>query len=304
MNYYFAPMEGITGYIYRNAHAKVFKGIDKYFSPFISPVAKKDMKSKERNDILPENNIGYKLIPQILTNKSKDFIRVAKILQEDYGYTEINLNVGCPVKTVVSKKKGAGFLAYPKDLDCFLDEIFTQLDMKISVKTRLGMMDDEEFWELLDIYNKYSLEELIIHARVQADYYKNKPHLETFKEAFIKSKNPVCYNGDLFTLEDIKNFKRQFLDINAVMMGRGLLTNPGLLEGKYTKEQFLEFYHLIYEGYQSVLSGDAHVLYKMKELWCYMGEFFPEEKKVLKKIKKASKLSDYDAFVRELLHIS
>ncbi len=302
MNYYFAPMEGITGYIYRNAHAKVYKGINKYFSPFISPVAKKDMKSKERNDILPENNEGYDLVPQILTNKAADFIRIAKLLQDDYGYQEVNLNVGCPVRTVVSKKKGSGFLAYPMQLDCFLDEVFEVLEMKISVKTRLGMTDDEEFDELLEIYNKYPLEELIIHARVQADYYKNKPHLEAFKKAFSKSKNPVCYNGDLFTLEDVQNFQSQFPDVNTVMIGRGLLTNPGLLDEHATKEQFMKFYHLVYEGYQSVLSGDTHVLYKMKELWCYMGDLFPEGKKVLKKIKKASKLADYDAAVRELLY--
>lgn len=302
MNYYFAPMEGITGYIYRNAHAKVYKGMDKYFSPFISPVAKKDMKSKERNDILPENNEGYDLVPQILTNKAADFIRIAKILQDDYGYQEVNLNVGCPVRTVVSKKKGSGFLAYPMQLDCFLDEVFEALEMKISVKTRLGMTDDEEFDELLEIYNKYPLEELIIHARVQADYYKNKPHLEAFKKAFSKSKNPVCYNGDLFTLEDVQNFQSQFPDVNTVMIGRGLLTNPGLLDEHATKEQFIKFYHLVYEGYQSVLSGDTHVLYKMKELWCYMGDLFPEGKKALKKIKKASKLADYDAAVRELLY--
>lgn len=302
MNYYFAPMEGITGYIYRNAHAKVFKGIDKYFSPFISPVAKKDMKSKERNDILPENNDGYDLVPQILTNKATDFIRIAKILQNDYGYQEVNLNVGCPVRTVVSKKKGSGFLAYPTQLDRFLEEVFESLEMKISVKTRLGMTDEEEFDKLLEIYNKYPLEELIIHARVQADYYKNKPHLETFRKAFSKSKNSVCYNGDLFTLEDVQNFKKQFPDVNTVMLGRGLLTNPGLLDEYATKEQFIKFYHLVYEGYQSVLSGDTHVLYKMKELWCYMGDSFPDGKKALKKIKKASKLADYDAAVRELLY--
>lgn len=302
MNYYFAPMEGITGYIYRNAHAKVYKGIDKYFSPFISPVAKKDMKSKERNDILPENNEEYDLVPQILTNKATDFIRIAKILQDDYGYQEVNLNVGCPVRTVVSKKKGSGFLAYPTQLDCFLEEVFESLEMKISVKTRLGMTDEEEFNELLEIYNKYPLEELIIHARVQADYYKNKPHLEAFKKAFSKSKNPVCYNGDLFTFEDVQNFKKQFPDVNTVMLGRGLLTNPGLLDETATKEQFIKFYHLVYEGYQSVLSGDTHVLYKMKELWCYMGDLFPDGKKALKKIKKASKLVDYDAAVRELLY--
>jgi tRNA-dihydrouridine synthase len=301
MNYYFAPMEGITGYIYRNAHHKVFPGMTRYFSPFISPVAKKDMKTKEKNDILPEHNIDYELVPQILTNRSEDFIRIAKVLKNDYGYEEVNLNLGCPVRTVVSKKKGSGFLAYPRELNQFLAEIFDGLDMKISVKTRLGMSDSEEFDELLEIYNQYPLEELIVHARVQADYYKNTPNLEAFEKAVIGSKNPICYNGDLFSKEDISRIKERFPKVERLMLGRGLLTNPALLEEELTKQKFLEFYHLVYEGYQEIMPGDIHVLYKMKELWHYMGELFVDGKKELKKIKKATRLADYEAAVSVLV---
>jgi tRNA-dihydrouridine synthase len=301
MKYYFAPMEGITGYIYRNAHHKVFSGIDSYFSPFISPVAKKDMKTKEKNDILPEHNEGYKLVPQILTNRSEDFIRIAKVLKNNYGYDEVNLNLGCPVRTVVSKKKGSGFLAYPMELNQFLAEIFDGLDMKISIKTRLGMNDSEEFDELLDIYNQYPLEELIVHARVQADYYKNIPNLEAFEKAVSESKNSLCYNGDLYSKEDIERIKERFPKVEKLMLGRGLLTNPALLQEELTKEKFLEFYHLVYEGYQEIMSGDIHVLYKMKELWHYMGELFEDGKKELKKIKKATRLTDYESAVRILV---
>ena len=180
MKYYFAPMEGITGYIYRNVHHRFFPGMDKYFSPFISPGTKKTMTPKELRDILPENNQDYTLIPQILTNRSGDFLRLCRDLKE-YGYKEVNLNLGCPSGTVVAKKKGAGFLEYPNELDRFLEEIFAGTDLKISIKTRIGKDDPEEFEKLLEIYNKYPLEELIIHPRVQTDYYKNSLIWRTLK---------------------------------------------------------------------------------------------------------------------------
>jgi tRNA-dihydrouridine synthase len=202
---------------------------------------------------------------------------------------------------VVSKKKGSGFLAYPKELNQFLAEIFDELDMKISIKTRLGMSDSEEFDELLEIYNQYPLEELIVHARVQADYYKNTPNLDAFEKAVLGSKNPICYNGDLFSKEDIKQIEERFPKVERLMLGRGLLTNPALLQEELTKEKFLEFYNLVYEGYRKIMPGDVQVLYKMKELWHYMGELFEDAKKERKKIKKATRLVDYESAVRVLV---
>ena len=81
---------------------------------------------------------------------------------------------------------------------------------------------------LLNIYNKYPLEELIIHARVQKDYYKNTPRLETFGEALEQAKSPVCYNGDIVTAEDCTRLKEMFPTLDCIMTGRGTLKNPAL----------------------------------------------------------------------------
>ena len=307
MKYYFAPMEGITGYIYRNVHHRFFPGVDKYFTPFLSPGSKKTMTPRELRDILPENNQGYTLIPQILTNKSEDFLRLCRDLKE-YGYREINLNLGCPSGTVVSKKKGAGFLEYPGELDRFLEEIFSGTDLDISIKTRVGKDDPEEFEELLGIYNKYPLKELIIHPRVQTDYYKNQPNLEVFAQALEKVKVPVCYNGDLFTKELYEDFRKQFPQTERVMLGRGLLRNPALVqeikgEGKLEKEKLLAFHDALCQEYEKAMSGDKNVLFKMKELWFYMGSLFEENKRAMKKIKKAQRLPEYRAAVQELFRL-
>jgi tRNA-dihydrouridine synthase len=304
MNFYFAPMEGLTGYIYRNAHNAFFNNIDKYYSPFISANQSGSLKTRELNDILPENNQGLVLIPQLLTNNANDFIHFSKKIKL-LGYNEINLNLGCPFGTVVSKNKGSGFLAKTEELDRFLDEIFTQAVTKISVKTRIGKNQPEEFYELIEIFNKYPIEELTIHPRIQKDFYKNKPNLKVFKEAVILSKNPICYNGDIFTIEDYKEFSVDFPGVGSLMLGRGLLANPGLTKNiktniKIEKNVLKDFHDKLYNDYKKILFGDVNVLHKMKGLWFYMISVFSDNEKYAKRIKKAVRLYDYDEAVSSL----
>lgn len=305
MKFYFAPLEGLTGYIYRNAHQALFQNdIDKYFSPFIAANQSESFKAKELNDILPENNQGQVLVPQILTNKAKDFIHTSKKLNV-LGYEEVNLNLGCPSGTVVAKNRGSGFLAKQEELDAFLDEIFTTSVTQISIKTRIGKEQPEEFYELIEIFNKYPIKELIIHPRIQKDFYKNKPNLEVFKDALSLSKNPVCYNGDIFTVEDYKEFVANFPSVDTIMLGRGLLRNPALIasitgNGNLDINLLKEFHDKVYAGYKEVLYGDKNVLFKMKELWFYMITLFSDNEKYLKKIKKSERLWDYDIAVSSL----
>lgn len=304
MKFYFAPMEGLTWYIYRNAHNAFFNHIDKYFAPFIVANQSESFKAREINDILPENNQGLILIPQLLTNNAKDFIHTSKKIKQ-LGYNEINLNLGCPSGTVVAKNKGSGFLSKREELDLFLEEIFSNPTTKISVKTRIGKDQPEEFYELIKIFNKYPIEELIIHPRIQKDFYKNKPNLNIFKEALILSKNPVCYNGDIFTVKDFEKFSVDFPSVGTVMLGRGLITNPGLINDiinhvKLDKNIVKDFHDKIYEDYKSILFGDRNVLFKMKELWFYMIPLFSDNGKYAKKIKKSERLYDYDEAVSSL----
>ena len=304
MKFYFAPMEGVTGYIYRNAHHSFFDNIDKYFAPFIVANQGCSLRSREINDILPQNNEGLCLIPQLLTNNAEDFIRTSKKIMQ-LGYNEINLNLGCPSGTVVSKNKGSGFLSKRRELDLFLDEVFAHSVTKISIKTRIGKDHPEEFYELMKIFNKYPLEELIIHPRVQKDYYKNSPNLTIFREALTLSKNPVCYNGDIFTVDACNEFTAAFPGVETLMIGRGLLANPGLLADiesgiKLDKRLLKEFHDKIYEDYKKVLFGDRNVLFKMKEVWFYMIHVFSDNAKYAKKIKKAERLYDYDEAVSSL----
>jgi tRNA-dihydrouridine synthase len=304
MKFYFAPMEGLTGYIYRNAHNTFFNKIDKYFSPFIVANQSNSFKTREINDVLPENNQGLVLIPQLLTNNSKDFIHTSKRIKQ-LGYSEINLNLGCPSGTVVSKNRGAGFLSKREELNVFLEEVFSQEITEISVKTRIGKDHPEEFYELIEIFNKYPIKELIIHPRTQKDYYNNKPNLKIFEEALSLSKNPVCYNGDIFSFKEYKEFTESFQSVETLMLGRGLLANPGLISFiensiKLEKNLLKDFHDKIYEEYKAILFGDRNVLFKMKELWFYMIQIFTDNGKYAKKIMKSESLHEYDEIVLSL----
>ncbi len=313
---YLAPMEGITGYVYRNAYDKYFTRMDKYFTPFISPNQNRGMNPKEKNDILPEHNEGLSVVPQILTNNAQYFIHTAKELQQ-FGYQEVNLNLGCPSQTVAAKGKGAGFLSYPLELEQFLGEIYDRLDMKISIKTRLGRENPQEFESLLKLYQKFPVYELIIHPRVQKDFYKNTARLDVYTQDTRDCQIPLCYNGDIVNVETYHHVLEEAGDnTQAVMLGRGLIANPFLPEQiqkgttepniwttREKLEGFMAFMEEVEQGYTQIISGDRNVMFRMKEIWYYCKELFPDCKKQLKQLNKATRLEDYHNVLQELTEI-
>ena len=304
MKLYTAPLEGITGHIFRGTLHECFGGADKYFVPFIKPNQKGHLSSRERQDILPENNEGMHAVPQVLTNSAEDFLKTARKLQQ-YGYREINLNLGCPSRTVITKGRGSGFLAYPEELDRFLYEVFEKTESEVSVKTRIGKDSPVEFARIMEIYNRYPLKELIIHPRIQREFYTGKPHWDVFDMAVKTSRNPLCYNGDIFTTEDCEKLKAKFPQIECVMLGRGILMNPGLIRqlsgGKMMDKQELRHFHdLLYERYAQELSGEKTILFKMKELWGFLAPVFTNYEKYAKRIRKAERCRVYEETVNTL----
>lgn len=325
MRFYFAPMEGITTYIYRNAHHKHYGGVEKYYAPFVSPGPNQGLSVKEVKDVLPEKNESVPMIPQIMTNRSEDFIKACHVMR-DLGYTELNLNLGCPSGTVVSKRKGSGFLAFPDELNQFLEEVFNDpmivnQEVEISIKTRAGKTSHEEWPRLMEIYNQYPMKELIIHPRVQQDFYKNTPSWDSFAHAVEISKIPLAFNGDIFRVPEFVAFTECFPQIDTIMLGRGIIRNPELAERIYgllnaeseaeksaaltpdlfDKKRFRAFHDELIEEYSDYMYGEKPVLYKMKELWFYMMSMFPGNEKLEKKIKKTNSLDEYRSYMDELL---
>ena len=306
MKYYIAPMEGITTVQYRTTYNKFYGGADKYFAPFIS---NSKLAAKEIYGLKPENNPGIHLVPQILTNNSETFIKAAYELKK-LGYEEINLNLGCPSGTVVSKGRGAGFLAYPDKLDDFLNTIYEMCDMQISIKTRIGMRSKEEWDHILEIYAKYPISELIIHPRLQKDGYGLNIYLDAYEKAKDRLNCPLCYNGDIFSFESHKEKTGKLKESRAVMLGRGIIANPELLEnikkGKVVEKiedisRLSEFLEELLFKYIDVMDGEKPVLFKMKDIWNFLGKSFEEKEAELKKIKKSKSIAEYKIAVNNLL---
>ena len=291
MRYDFAPLEGITGDLFRRLHHQFFPGVDRYYMPFLSPTRDHVFTPRELREILPENNPDAEVIPQLLTKVPEDFLWAAGELAA-MGYQTVNLNLGCPSGTVVAKGKGSGMLADPSALDAFLDAVFSRAPCAVSVKTRLGLSDPEEFGPLLEIYNHYPLAELIVHPRVQKDGYRHPVRLEAFASILAASRHPVCFNGGLVTTQDCRDLVGRFSGICGVMIGQGLVANPALVRqirgGPGADWETLRAFHEALFGGYSQLFGSAHnAMMRMKELWAYLIRLFRDSGPYAKRLRKA-----------------
>ena len=304
-NLYAAPMEGLTTGVFRKAHRALFSGIDRYYLPFIAVHESHSFKQKEIRDMAPTLNEGMAAVPQILTKSPTDFVWAAREIAA-LGYDEINLNLGCPSPTVTTKKKGAGLLGDKEALRNLLDGIFEGLadhpDLKITVKTRLGIAAPEEMEALTELYNRYPIAELTIHARTLQDLYRGEPRMEAFGRAYEACRMPVSFNGNIFSREDYEGFISRYPKTAGVMLGRGLIRNPALAReirgGEGLKiEELKAFHDAIYQGYLEEMSGMTPVLGRMKELWSYWGTLFPENERMVRTIRKSKKRGEYETAV-------
>lgn len=300
MEVYFAPMEGLTDRIYRETHRKYFPGITRYYMPFFSPTQHRALTPREARE-LPEAALeDFRAVPQVMTKVPEDFLWAASVCR-DLGYRELNLNLGCPSGTVVRKGKGSGMLADPEGLARFLDAVFSAPPIAISLKTRLGLNDPEEFPRLLEIYNRYPISRLILHPRVRKDYYRG-PVLETwFSYALAHSRNPVIYNGNLCSREDMEAFAKKYPRTPAVMLGRGLIGDPGMITpGGSRRETLRAFHDELLECYLSAFGGSRNAMFRMKEHWQYLLCRFQGGEKLGKRLRKTTDLGQYRAITGEI----
>ena len=297
--YDFAPLDGITKVVFRRVWAAHFGGADRYFIPFFSPTDQHILTDRDRREIAPANNGGLPLVPQVMTCRAKDFLWAAEVVA-DMGYTEVNLNLGCPSGTVTAKGKGAGFLAKPEELDRFFDQVFSKVRMPVSVKTRLGIQEPEEFARLLEIYNRYPIACLTIHARVQKEKYRGPVHLDAFAQALAESRNPVCYNGDLRTAAEVEALSQRFPSVEAVMIGRGAVADPALLRKlrggpAATKEELQAFTQDLYRAYQAFYGQVGTAAQRMREVWFYLIHLFENADRLNKKLRRFKNPGEYES---------
>lgn len=304
---HFAPLQGYTDTIFRNAFAEHFGGVDVYYTPFIR-VEHEGLRKRDMREVAPEANRVPRLIPQILPGTPEEFRMLADALRTQ-GYRHLDINLGCPFPPIAAKRKGAGMLPYPDRVEEVLRTIDEYPDMQFSIKMRLGWENVCECIYLSDILNNLRLAWITIHARTGKQQYKDDTHPEAFADFYERCRHPLFYNGDLRTTAEICRILEKFPLLRGVSLGRGLISSPTIGKDFQKSETFPEkermercfsFHQTLFDAYSALLQGDAQLLTKMKTLWEY---FLPEtDRKLLKRIKKSTRLEQYTAVVREIFH--
>ena len=300
MRYYFAPLEGITDSIFRRLHSKYFPGVDRYYTPFLSPTVHRGLTAREAREIPRADTLTYQAVPQLLTKVSEDFLWLTGVCK-DLGYEEVNLNTGCPSGTVTAKGKGSGMLRDLPALEAFLDDVFAKSPLPVSIKTRIGFYDKDEFPAILELYNKYPIKELTIHPRIRAQFYKGSVDMDIFRYALENSKNPICYNGDLISLKKLRAFEEAFPQVESVMIGRGLVGDPGMLSPGGTNMEALEaFYDELFAVYTDVFGGTRNAMFRLKENWRHLLCKLEGSEKLGKRLRKTTDLAEYHTIIAEI----
>jgi len=303
-----APLRGFTNALYRNLYSAHFQGIDTAISPFINTLSVKQINRSHIKDILPENNHGMPVVPQIIGNDPAGFIQLATIFH-DLGFDTVNWNLGCPAPMVANKRRGSGMLPHPELIKAFLDDVMPRIPIRLSIKTRIGREKKEEIFKLLPIFNQYPIAELIIHPRTGVQMYGGEVDLATFAECLPILKIPVTYNGDILDYDSFIRLKERFKTVSRWLIGRGVLANPflpGILRsgGESIAQpvaRFKQFHDDLFEAYRAELSGQSHLVDKMKSYWLYFFRSFENGEALFKKIKKINALKKYEEIVGKFL---
>jgi len=300
MRFYFAPMEGLTDSVYRRLHHQYFGGVDRYYMPFLSPTIHRSLTPREERELPLADSVGFEAVPQILTKVAPDFLWAAEQCAQR-GYKEVNLNLGCPSGTVVAKGKGSGMLRDLEILDRFLEEIYAAAPLPISIKTRLGLEDPEDFSAILEIYNRYPVAQLTIHPRTRKQFYNGQLHMEQFAYAVEHSKIPLCFNGDLCCRADVERVRDAFPQLDSVMLGRGLVSDPGMFlpEGT-TREKLEQFHDALFEAYAIAFGNQRNAMTRLKESWHYLEQRFEGGEKLFKRLRKATDIQDFQSIAKEI----
>lgn len=302
MKYYFAPLEGITDWIFRRLHHKYFPGIDRYYTPFFSPTIHRQLTPREERELPPADSLPFSVVPQLLTKVPEDFLWMADQCRQ-LGYQEVNLNLGCPSGTVTAKGKGSGMLKDADALDRFLDSIFSNSTADISIKTRIGFDAPQEFPSLMEIFNRYPIKEFTIHPRVRKDFYKSPVDMQAFEYAVTVSKNPICYNGNICSVTQINEFRAQHPQVNAIMLGRGLVGDPGMLCDGGTNVDTLEKFHNELLSEYTIHFGSArNAMFRMKENWRHLLCRFDKSDKLGKRLNKTTDINEFRWITAEIFH--
>ena len=306
---HFAPLQGYTEAIYRNAHAACFGGVDTYYTPFVR-LEKGHFRNKDVREIGAASNTVPHLIPQLIASTPEKAETILALFIEK-GYREADINLGCPFPILAKRHNGSGILPYPEEVKALLSLLSKYPQISFSIKMRLGWEDTSECLQLVNIINELPLCQVTMHPRLGKQQYKGSVDMEGFAAFQQVCRHPLIYNGDISSVEDICRLQERFPDLAGVMIGRGLLAKPELaleytenrtLTADEIREKLHAMHTAIYNQYNILLEGgDTQLLNKMKTFWEHR---IPTEadRKLLKAIHKSTSLSKYNVAIRAFFY--
>jgi len=300
--FYLAPLQGFTEYPFRKAMLAAGTTPSVFVAPFVDAHEYARGKARRLKDILPENNEGITLIPQLLGSNPDELV-VLMAWYRELGYSNVSLNLGCPYPMVALKGSGSGLISKPEVVRSILAKLFaTYPDIQLSVKTRLGYLDSREIESLIPVLNEFPLAEVVVHPRIGKQLYKGDADVDAFEKVLPTIKAPVCFNGDILSVTDYLERSKRFPTVSRWMIGRGALQNPlifnDIKEGKESSpDEILSAMHKLHDAlfqhYVSALSGNSHLVKKMGPFWEYFSLPFPDRRKAFKKAVKATTADQY-----------
>lgn len=302
-----APMQAMTDIFFMNTYHQIFGGFTEMMAPYLLASSKSPIKVQNLQKYFAELNPGITLIPQLLSNDSKGFLHYANLLY-DLGFDKINWNLGCPFPFVTKKKRGAGLLPYPDKIKEILDDIFPELKARLSIKVRLGMNYSDEIIPLIDVFNTFPIDEIIVHPRTAIQKYEGKADRIAFAEIFPKLKMPVIYNGDILRKEQVSETEEDHPTVKGFMIGRGAFINPFItnqINGiEFTsdekKNKYSQMYWELHHHYKAKTKNDEGFLSRMKELWKYFAQSFEKGDTYLFALKTINQVNVFEDSVKRI----
>lgn len=293
-----APIKGYTDPLWRSCYFDHFSGLDKVVTPFLILSEHNKAKKSYFPRFFPELGTGVEVVPQLLVKKAETLLYVSEIMDE-LGIREYNLNMGCPAPAIYKKGRGSGLMQDLNSLTELLDGITGSLKSRFTVKIRTGIEDSSLIRPLVEILNRYKLQEVIVHPRFAQQLYRGKPDMEAFSYVYHNSVNPVSYNGDINTIGDYNSLIEEYPNLSSIMVGRGVLIDPFLPETIKTGQEpekderisrtlnyLRDFESRVKECYYKESIANNRV----KSIMIYLTSWYSHDTEVINRIKRAKDL--------------
>ncbi|MEI6229007.1 MAG: tRNA-dihydrouridine synthase [Candidatus Saccharibacteria bacterium] len=229
-----APMEAVTDIVFRHVVAAAAKP-DVFFTEFVNVSSFCSTKGVHNTrDRLAHTPDEQPIVAQIWGNKPEQFETMAKSLAE-MGFAGIDINMGCPDKSVVKNGSGSGLIRTP-DIACQLIASAKSSGLPISVKTRIGDYKPTEWHDWIKLLLQQNIVNLTVHLRTRKEMTKVPAHYELIPEILalrdeIAPQTLITINGDIRDRQHGLELAQQY-GIDGFMIGRGVFADPFAFESE------------------------------------------------------------------------